>query len=469
MEDDAGQHFVTLDRSYFTPAAQYFAVFHEVKVWLRQRLTALSQAGASHRAPDLSQMNAHTCLLMEHSTSGAQLWWSATSFLVTWGLLPPNEKPAHALHNHRWAAWARLAQQCGLDPRCLRKPSPTAHIQPTSTENSNSERIWHQPSIATHLLLRLLCRWAFANKGCGRLGSDQQQRNSKDALASILGVMLNSSSRLLISPTATWVPPRRPEAADGVVVDCSTLTVNYRHLATAFPGWQPLHACASSAAFRWEDADHIEIIVLMEACEQAGAKADALLKQLVWGIGAAVKQVLVPELLRKVKEDQPKAEGGTASQGADETARSLTEPALHQEAQDAQPEQLPSSSSTDHRHAANFCTEVNSAGEASCGYKLQQFLDSYHRGAHKLFKDELQLSLAIDGTRMARKALLLCAVAKPTGEAAWAPPQINNDYMGEATLAILGGDNEDEALEQAKKAQPPCQDGHTMHRLWDDP
>ena len=73
--------------------------------------------------------------------------------------------------------------------------------------------------------------------------------------------------------------------------------------------------------------------------------------------------------------------------------------------------------------------------------------------AFHLFKDEKQLSISIDGARLSRKCLLLAAVAKPTGEAAWAPPQISADYMGEASLAILEGDDEEKELEAAREAQ----------------
>ena len=81
---------------------------------------------------------------------------------------------------------------------------------------------------------------------------------------------------------------------------------------------------------------------------------------------------------------------------------------------------------------------------------MQQYLDSYARGARKLFENERQLSIAIDGSRIAKKALLLIAMAQPTGEAAWAPPQVSDDYSGECTLAILDGDND--TLDNAKQA-----------------
>ena len=73
---------------------------------------------------------------------------------------------------------------------------------------------------------------------------------------------------------------------------------------------------------------------------------------------------------------------------------------------------------------------------------MQQYLDCYARGARELFEKELQLSIAIDGSRIAKKALLLIAMAKPTGEAAWTPPQVSDDYIGECTLDLLAGDND---------------------------
>ena len=81
---------------------------------------------------------------------------------------------------------------------------------------------------------------------------------------------------------------------------------------------------------------------------------------------------------------------------------------------------------------------------------MQQYLDSYARGARKLFENERQLSIAIDGSGIAKKALLLIAMAKPTGEAAWTPPQVSDDYIGECTLELLDGGND--TLDSAQQA-----------------
>ena len=77
-------------------------------------------------------------------------------------------------------------------------------------------------------------------------------------------------------------------------------------------------------------------------------------------------------------------------------------------------------------------------------------MDSYAWGSRKLFENQHQLSIAIDGSRIAKKALLLIAMAKPTGEAAWTPPQFSDDYTGECTLDLLDGGND--TLDNAQEA-----------------
>ena len=54
-----------------------------------------------------------------------------------------------------------------------------------------------------------------------------------------------------------------------------------------------------------------------------------------------------------------------------------------------------------------FRTEASAAGLANSGYKSEQYLESDRRRPYMLFRRKLQLSMATDGARMARKALLL--------------------------------------------------------------
>ena len=81
-----------------------------------------------------------------------------------------------------------------------------------------------------------------------------------------------------------------------------------------------------------EDDGSVDILVLLQAGEQAGLKAQNFLNQLVWGLGAAIENVLAPELLQQVAQgqgSQAEREQVFTSQGApgcaDETAPSLTD------------------------------------------------------------------------------------------------------------------------------------------------
>ena len=455
MEDTNKELFVILNTKIVMPADQYFSMFHEVIIELPQR---------SFAAP--SQMAKHSVLLMCHSTAGAHLWWSAPCFLTIWGLVPEKSTVGRAIHNHRWERWVKLVPISGLDERCLRKPAVTQH---DSSETSNKERVWNVPSVTTHMILRLLCRWAFAKEKCGALGTSKQRQSSKDALECLLQVFKGHSSMMLVSPKAVWEPPRRPSADDGVLINCASHKVDFQALLAAFPQWQALKVCKKAAAFKWEKNGEVDILVLLQAASEAGRHAECLLNQLVWGLGSAIEDVLMPELLQRLAAEEPEI-GNELEKQLDETmsGEGVSPASSHPNEQSGishtsnqqQPAisliTNPASSQLDHKRkssAAAFRTQASPDGLVNSAHRLTQFLDSYHRGAYELFHDEKQLSISIDGARMARKALLLAAVAKPTGEAAWAPPQISTDYSGEASLSILEGDDEEKDVEAAKEAQ----------------
>lgn len=271
---------------------------------------------------------------------------------------------------------------------------------------------------------------------------------------------------MLVSPTAVWVPPRRPRADDGVLLNCGSHKVPFKALLTTFPQWQALQVCKNAPAFKWNESGDVDILVLLQAAIEAGSQAQCLLNQFVWGIGSAIEGVLAPDLFQKVLNEEPEdgfeldklaEENMSGERVAPASSHPDAQPDLSPESNQRQPALSsitnPSESAGSTSNAVAFHTEASPAGLADSGHELTQFLESYHHGAFQLFHDERQLSLAIDGTRMVRKALLLCAVAKPTGEAAWAPPQISRDYLGEASLAILEGDDEEKDLEDAKEAQ----------------
>lgn len=69
------------------------------------------------------------------------------------------------------------------------------------------------PSISTHLLVPLLCRWAFCNRGAGGFGADGERRNSKDLLLALLGVISEGQHQILIAPSTCWAPPLAPHSA----------------------------------------------------------------------------------------------------------------------------------------------------------------------------------------------------------------------------------------------------------------
>ena len=439
MEDGKKEQFVTFDRQNYTHASEYFASFRLGGVSLPQR------AGAG------PTMTKQPVLFLNHSKIGAQVWWSVPALLQKWGLLPEKEPdPGRATHNHRMHSWERLAERCGLDTRCLRKASVTGHLDKDSKERQNKDRVWQVPSMATHLVIRYLSRSAFARDGCGRLKSPSQRQSAEDALNSFLQVFKgNSLHRILVGPNAVWHPPHRPQADRSVLINCATHRVDFKSILDAFPNWKALQACQKVASFKWEDCREVDIIVLLQSAELAGSEAEGFLNQLVWGIGTAIEDVLVPELLQRFAEEEPDIVMDSCD------TELLGEPAGSEPLE--QPRQQPAHSSTSNHtstgsdsNVAVFRTEAGS--EESTSAKVEQFLDSYHRGAKRIFKDELQLSMSIDATRMAKKQLILAAVAAPTGEAAWAPPQISNDYVGEATLAILEcADDEEADLEAAKE------------------
>lgn len=432
-------------------------VTHEHQTPVSERLHfsefILDTVSLPPRASVYKQMVSHDVLLMRSTLCGFHLWWSAPSFLGIWGLIPKNESTSRALHNNRWGSWTRLANKCGLDPRCLRKAAVTRHAVVTDKETQNPERLWNASSFATHFLLRLLGRGAWAHDGGGGLGTTAQRDASKDALDSLLRVVLDKECRCLLSPVAQWLPPRRPFADDGVSVDCARNKFDFRAVLAAFPRWEAPLACMKSACFKCDEQGQVDILILLQAAEAAGSKAEPFLNQLIWSLGCAIEDVLVPGLwLRASFQERANAErekkisaSEFAAKPTDELAPSPKlshSPPLKGESDCQVP--LGDAGAPTYRLDGKPCSSVENA------YQMMQYLDSYARGALKLFKDELQLSIAIDGSRVARKALLLCAMAKPTGEAAWAPPQVSSDYLGESCLAILGGD--DDEIEDPKQA-----------------
>ena len=441
--DSLGKQFVTLDRKVYESADAFFEKFYLPKVSIPQR------DGAS------KAMEKFPVLLMPHTTCGSNLWWAAPAFIQAWSLFPKGESVGHGIHNHRWGRWGKLANRTELDPRCLRKPAVTGHLAEGHVEANNLERLWDVPSLATHMLLRVLVQWAFAKNGCGGLSSQERKGNSQDALASLVRVCREKECVMFISPTAVWHPPRRPGADVGLLVDCVNERMDFKALLAAFPHWLALKAVEGAESFHYDESGQVSILVLLAAAEEAGAKAEPFLNQLVWGMGTAIENVLVPELLRKEatgpREEAQKPLGDSPEAGShkpDEeqpapcpSSVAASAPCLKQELEQAAPSQA----------GATYRTEASSECFENSAQKIEKYLDSYHRGAQTIFHNQRLLSISIDGSRIARKALLLAAMARPGGEAAWAPPQISSDYIGEVALSNILGDGDD-ALEDAKQA-----------------
>ena len=427
MQDSNGVDFVTSDHQSYTPLSQYMLEYDLVTVKLNRG------------EGTCKQMCEHNCLLMHHSCSGAFLWWSVPDLYKAWGLGGAKVSVAKNIE-HRWNRWENVAKSMGLGPCHLRKPEVTNHLANDNPERHNLERLVEFPSVSTHLLVGLLSRWAFCKIGCGGMHSAVQKQASLDALTALLHVGAEQQSFILLSPSAVWEPPLQPRASDGVLVDCKNLTICFKDLLEVFPknSWPALHLLRPQ--YEAAEKNSVPVLTLLRAAVEAGLKGQTVLKQLVWGLGTCIEQVLVHNLqmqLHAKKSDKdPQDLVSTCEHHMHDSALSQKDGC--------------SSASSSSSKAPVFATVPEEKGLQDSQHKLQVFLDMYWRGARELFWQQPILSIAIDGARIARKAILLAAVAKPSGEAAWAPPQVNDDYMGEASLAILDGDAE--VIEERKQA-----------------
>ena len=427
MQDSNGVDFVTYDHKSFTPLSHYMFEYNLVTVKL------------NCRGGTCQQMTEHSCLLMHHSCSGAFLWWSTPDLYKAWGLGTEKETVGKNISG-RWQRWANFAKSMGLDPCHCRKPEVTNHLADNHPERVNPERLVEFPSVSTHLLVGLLSRWAFCKIGCGGVHSGKRRQASLDALTVLLHVVAGQQSFILLSPSAVWEPPLQPRASDGVLVDCKNLTICFQALLDAFPkdSWPQLHWLLLKPQYKDVEKNSVPVLTLLRAAWEAGQQGQTVLKQLVWGLGTCIEQVLVPNLQMQLH-----------AKDSDEDPQDLVSTCKHHMHDSALSQKDGcSSASSSSSKALVFATVPEE--KIDNRHKLQIFLDMYWRGARVLFWQQPILSIAIDGARIARKAILLAAMAKPSGEAAWAPPQVNDDYMGEASLAILDGDTE--AVEESKRA-----------------
>ena len=445
--DSRGEVFFTLDQTNYQHASEQFAEFFEREVWLQPK------AGLGKALIPFS------VLFLPKTLCGFNLWWSATC-ISTWAVLPKTETLGAALHNNRWESMKRLATKRGLDGRCLRKPAVTAHAKLTAAEARNSERVWLMPSFATHFLMSVLAQWAFAANGCGGLADVDRKDACKDALTSIIQVIVGKECFILVAPDAEWDPPRKPHSVNGIFLDGSSGKLDLSSILKAFPEWQGPKQCSKNPDCVPDEFGKVDIVALLQAAEKAGAKAQTFLNQLIWGLGEAIENRLVADLVHQAEQNgnnqrssqkaiiasnsaildieiDPGAPSPEVAHTSAEPGKMSNKTLLRKRARDPDP-------------AYRVNTEPKQLDAGS--HEMMQFLDAYARSARVSFRNELQLSISIDGSRVAKKALLLAAMAKPTGEAAWAPPQVSDDYDGESALSILDCANEDQ-LQDAKQVQ----------------
>ena len=352
----------------------------------------------------------------------------------------------------------------GMHSHCLRKPAPTAHSIVSPEELANPERLWDVPSAATPFLIRVLVEYAFAKEHRGRLEDPTRASAAQDALQSFLNVIASQRWEFQLGPGVVWNPPQQPQSQDGAATICENLTIDCQQLLQRFPKWTALTSCMANAHFARHTPGKTNVLVLLKAAADTGPKACALLNQLVWGIGLAVERIIRPALVRKIHDKDNNAPHPHAKQTEHETQHTTDTQDPPGEASAicdrASPDTAQAISSVEHVAPARQALKASFAVVATkkmatpelTPYEVDTYLDSYKRGAEELFKNELQLSIAIDASRIGKKSVTICAMAKPSGEAAWAPPQINDDYQGESALAIFGGDGGEEDLQNAREA-----------------
>ena len=113
----------------------------------------------------------------------------------------------------RWPSWHNFAAALGLSALHLRKAALTKHMTDESHHKSDlAHRIVDFPSISTHLLIPLLCRWAFCSRHAGGLKADGERANSRDLLLALLRMMPEGQQQILMAPDAQWAPPSAPRS-----------------------------------------------------------------------------------------------------------------------------------------------------------------------------------------------------------------------------------------------------------------
>ena len=449
VEVDANNKvFFKVEDNTYESEEQYFTTFFVEKVWL------LPRAGV---CTDLLE---HPVLMMPHTKCGFHIWWSAPAFFKNWGILPDTLTLGRTLLN-RHDKFLNLAKAAGLHELCVRKAAPTAHIKAQSDPNKTN-RVWDVPSFATHFMIRVLVRWAFAKKGAGGLQDDSGRRVSaaKDALQSMLNVIAEKDYLIHVGPQVTWKPPCQPWASTCVTLPCQKLVFDFQHLMSRFPKWEATKQVVKSLLpGQGSIPSKMNVIHFLEVAQRAGPKAEDLLNQAIWGLGAAVEGALLKDLIQKAKAETRQREDGQGNQEQHSSAPSqeTTHEAVSSKDDHLEEDRMPDPPAAKKEPKGpvgktTYTVEASSKKPEAPATKREQevFLDAYERGAKKKLKGQLMVGLAIDGARVAKQALLLAALACPSGEAVWAPPQVSDDYAGESALAIFGDDDED-ALEDAKQ------------------
>ena len=407
------------------------------RVTLKQFLRAYTEVIINLRthSQTCTQMYKHTCLWLHFSTNGANLWWSLLALYNNWGLGSKAEAVARNYH-HRWKSWLKLTNKMGLPHIHLRKAAITNHLQDNDPERHSDERLVDFPSVSTHLMVTLLSRWAFLPWGRGGVQDNQIKQGSLKALNAILHVLDGCECLICMSPGATWEPPQRPRSQHfNTFVECNNLVVCFKRPLQAFlrTSWPGLHDVFYQCCP--DETGRVPVITVLQKALEIGEHAHQVFQQLIWGLCIHIEEKLVNELQNPKTSDSlghNEQDDSTGGQGREQN-----------------PLYRSDSSMGGQRITPGFSIAAREK-ELESDHKTHLYLSTYFRSAQELLWGQKIISIAIDGARIAQKSLLLCAVAVPTGEAVWAPPQVGLDYMGEASLAILDG--EPDVLEDRKRA-----------------
>ena len=298
---------------------------------------------------------------------------------------PAMEKQEYkAWRNNRWPSWEKwLLDDIGLAASHLRKSRDLNEAQPSHVPFPR----WLFAAVSGHGLLALLSRWGTATSNTG--GLLKLHAPVAQFYSEILARLPDCSLRVRADTAATWRPPDGVDTpgpiynllvSDGKVTNFADFMSSMRRHDASLNALNTLvmsQGCGGQILdCTSEDDGRIGLQQFLTIL--AGDKgAFWLLRQCIWGIGPTLERALLSRTFRK--DWMREVPGVTLGLGMDQYKDS---------------------------HVRNRCLAV------------------YRRTVLSTFRAWDMLSIAFDGSRVARKPLNLFIVANHENTAAILPPQV---------------------------------------------